>query len=1441
MKVYKIFLSSPGDCSDKRRAVNQVVEQMNRDPLVSSTGITIEVVAWDWGYGVPLDLLGSPQASVNKRLSLPEECNLFVGIFNEKLGTPLPANEFRKSDGTPFLSGSEYELHRACNARRRGASKPEILIYRHVHESPSETDQYKNLEDFFSKPPFKDDGNWIGSVNRIPKGEDFTAAFDQHLRKLISNEIETDLSFEKWLERQASRLTRYAGPRYTKDAHVESDIGKSFDWLLARKAAIEELDQALLEIFEKLVDEVAFDSVKSEMEIIAAWMRDNIWWQETPSLPSIVETLSKIEPIAWEELKKLERSEEPDKGAKNSSFRRHSLEQLSFRSRDAIELLEKYSPLTSVRVLLLTGPAGQGKTHTLIHEVNKAIAENGIAVGVMGQTLGQSGEVWTSICNKLEWNGSHIEFLDKLESEAAENQQRALIVIDALNEGPFRLKWKTELLGMIDDVLHRPHLALAISVRDDYFDYVMPQVDRPPWVRIEHNGFSGVEPKALAKYFDHYRVKAPIAPPVGEFDNPLFVRLLAKSLQSRQFAHWLPSWMQVWEAWMASLEEDAKDRIGLDDPSRKQPIRRTLIKLAQHVFDSESGGYCLPRSEADEIGMEITGSNSVIAFLCSSGALIDRLNDEDDEVIEFGFERLSDTFLADRIMSKLFHGLSSKPEKLEALRKSFEQGGALEPIINRELWDDPLAQRRAGLLQAICIASPSQTGVELPQILSLGEYDWELAFAFTESLRWRSEPDEFGLEGKELYGLWQQVNSRALYEEELNDLISFALIPGHPFSMDHILHPWLMEQESVGARDACWSTQVTSIWLEDNSALKTVANWAASSDLTGAQFEIALPASKLLAWCCSSSQQELREKSIRGLTRLLAACPAVAQQLLPDFLKLNDMYVLEGVCVAVWGMTLANPESDAAKAAVNIFFEAMFSEGIPSTTHITIRHYARKIIEQACKFEWVESKARDISLPPYSSSLPLDRVPQNNEALEALDDSRGFKKIYYSCVEHGDFYRYVMGGNNVTLVFSSLPLATSTEPERPFNPEYSTLGAYKAPSTFDIALASRFIVWNALQIGWTAERFEDFDNSHQVTRAGRITLEHRTERIGKKYQWIGWMSFLGFLADNYQMSPEFGDEPRNYESPTQIGYIHLYDPSRWLASGSTSLSSDTDESKLWDICNMPKWPQPDSNEMQIWADSALSDLSLSDLILESVPLPESWGDGPWIRIAAEHIWNTKFAPGQWGVRQKFMADIWCQVSPRLIRSEEFALMISAFETESAQTHLAGMGRNDLPGDWDTSLTDWPAANDLFDGNFIDTSDDQWGDYFPVPWKWVIGKCGHPDKKDEHQPFMIPTPEIFNEWVLSIDTANNTVCKDGKPVFGLVGDVSIFAHKSRLQELLTGSNYRLIWLVSGERRSFLSWGLLSDQDKVSAWVDIHAVLFLGLDSEIHTAWYRREPR
>jgi hypothetical protein len=652
---FLLFLSSPGDCSEERQAVHDVAARLNADPLVSAFA-HIEIVAWDQGHGIPLELLATPQASVNNHLPTPESCDVFIGIFNCRLGTPLPIQDFRKFDGSPFLSGTEYEFHRAWEERRRGAYLPEMLIYRKQRDSKdcADKEQIDRLEAFFGLPPFKDGTQWIGSIDRYQSTAEFTNKFEAHLRQLLSQrQPGSSPPFDAWLRRQAVLIKANAGPRYTADAHVDSDIGQVFDWLLARQSAIATMDKALSEVWKEIARDIAFGDLSEVMAFIAEQLRSDPLWHHTPDFDAIHDILERTRDRAWGAHSAHEKNE--DQAVKHDDWkhREYRLRQCAYKSGEALKLLETYSALPRRRVMLLTGPAGQGKTHTLVYEIQRAVAKGGIALGVLCQTLSATGSLWDAICARLGWQGSHEQFLEKLESEAALRHQRALLIIDALNETPDRRRWRSELLGMVQEVLLRPHLALAISVRSDYLDVTLPSLPEnagAPWVVSQHPGFSGIESDALLRYFEHYQVKAPVAPPLGEFSNPLYVQLLAKSMQGRPLPHWLPSWLDVWHAWMNRLEEEAREKLALDDASRQQTMHRIMGKLAEAMLDGDD--FSLPRQRADAIAFETARVERVIDFLCSAGALIDRL-DGDEDVIEFGFERLSDTFLADRLLKRI--------------------------------------------------------------------------------------------------------------------------------------------------------------------------------------------------------------------------------------------------------------------------------------------------------------------------------------------------------------------------------------------------------------------------------------------------------------------------------------------------------------------------------------------------------------------------------------------------------------------------------------------------------------------------------------------------------------------------------------------------------------------------------------------------------------------
>lgn len=63
------------------------------------------------------------------------------------------------------------------------------------------------------------------------------------------------------------------------------------------------------------------------------------------------------------------------------------------------------------------------------------------------------------------------------------------------------------------------------------------------------------------------------------------------------------------------------------------------------------------------------------------------------------------------------------------------------------------------------------------------------------------------------------------------------------------------------------------------------------------------------------------------------------------------------------------------------------------------------------------------------------------------------------------------------------------------------LGQYRRPPRFDLQRIQRYVLSRVFELGWTAKRFGHFDE-YEIRSTGREAA--KPERIGKKYQWIGY-------------------------------------------------------------------------------------------------------------------------------------------------------------------------------------------------------------------------------------------------------------------------------------------------------------------------------------------------
>ena len=110
-RFVKVFLGSPGDLTEERRAAKVIVDDFNSE-LAETFGCQVELVGWE----DTLPELGRPQEIINRDL---DGCDLFVGMLWKRWGTPPGA--------CPYTSGFEEEFERSL-ARSEREGRPAISL-----------------------------------------------------------------------------------------------------------------------------------------------------------------------------------------------------------------------------------------------------------------------------------------------------------------------------------------------------------------------------------------------------------------------------------------------------------------------------------------------------------------------------------------------------------------------------------------------------------------------------------------------------------------------------------------------------------------------------------------------------------------------------------------------------------------------------------------------------------------------------------------------------------------------------------------------------------------------------------------------------------------------------------------------------------------------------------------------------------------------------------------------------------------------------------------------------------------------------------------------------------------------------------------------------------------------------------------------------------------
>ncbi|MBR7745155.1 ATP-binding protein [Undibacterium baiyunense] len=1110
-----------------------------------------------------------------------------------------------------------------------------------------------------------------------------------------------------WFREKFEVPRRNLGERYSPESHVDLPIQQTLQALARNAELLKEpsiwaaeityrLDGALRSLvrhdFTSLADKIKqfceplLDALTSSSVTLDAHVPMDIWLAlSADGILSVSNALSEIQ----------DKAESRDR----ISIRRELLDLYSSIDQVRHELASARWSLTNKRELLISGQAGIGKSHLVADFGAKQLEQARPFILVLTGTLADA-EPWQQIREQLDLGlVSTSDFLGALDAAAEVAGCRSVIAIDALNEKYGIDLWETRLQGFIAQMQQFPRLALILTVRDTYLEYL-------PLKGLEHvihHGFAGHAGAAAKAYLDIRGIARPSSPNLArEFENPLFLRTCCAYLDAenlKQLPKGLEGITAIFNFYLSAVVKKVERELKLIP---QQKIARKALYEFLDACATHGDFGSLSFDAATELFERFLDSGgrmdqSLLSAFLSEGVLtqeIERYEGTNVELIRFTFERLSDNLRAERLIAQI------DPADLEgSIRR--------EPLSN--YFGHFVSWRLAGVIEAFTVQFPEQFGYELFDMLPKDAINSQLLTdAFVNSLIWRA-PKAFTQRTVDWVSKLCDLNGQSSY----GLLLLVCTEPENQFNAEWLHHD--LWQRPMPQRDAVWSIFLAEDDLSDGGAANTLIEWAWQADAGEVENQRLWLAAVALTWFLSTSNRAVRDRATKALVNLLSSNLGAAAALLDKFDQIDDPYISERLLAACYGAMMQGTDRCGCKAVASAVWMNYFAGGRKPPLNLLARDYALgtllytkaagqlppEIDIEACKakftspwpFELVtdedlkeycmkgygdsifSSTEKDADFGNYTlrawlhgiTSLPRAHTGQTTKQLyehwEASFEDKATSvqlNAYINLLRASLNYRQRLerswysdkGKEESARLWEDLMNANAALKEQ-LSPEmlaeYSRFAEQHQleatrmnddginPPEFDHAIVRRWICARAHAIGWSEELFEAFDEGSHIFRE-RIG-NHRVERIGKKYQRIALAEATARLTDNLAIcSYSREGELKTFEyGPRGRDMKADIDPS--LLVRRTQESGWSSTPVTWWTPTFPRLPSGDTDLLLAWV-RVEGDLCNGP---EEIDVVNTDGS-KWLVVYSHRHWTV---PGQ---NRRNHADAWSHITCLLTRT-----------------------------------------------------------------------------------------------------------------------------------------------------------------------------------------------
>jgi len=714
--------------------------------------------------------------------------------------------------------------------------------------------------------------------------------------------------------------------------------------------------------------------------------------------------------------------------------------------------------------LLLIGPAGIGKTHSIVNAAIRRFEKGGFSLVVFGDDFGVI-EPWEVIRSKLGFgsNLTRAELFECLNSCAEHTGLPFVIYIDALNESPKSAKWKKKLPELLTQCKAYPAIKVCISTRDTYKDLVVDS--RFPGFAFEHTGFKGQEVEAVEAFATYYGLDAEITPVFSlELSNPLFLHLACKTLKkegSNVLDISLSGFSSLLETHLKHCDELIRERLDYSNP--RNIVRAAMMELAeiltQYLPEDRTWENCTTNL-LKVVGNELS-PESLLNELQHEGLIILTAGKNDSWLVRLGYQRYGDTLRAIKLVDSI-------------VKNTTVDLSELATRINTIIFEED------GVLEALAAVLPEKLGIEITS--SHLELDPEKANKlFVNSLLWRSKES---IPCDIHNHLFNALSTPNLWLTVYDTFFRLSLVPNHGLNAENWLD-FFLNRSSMVDRDAFLSPAVfksfdqkNGVWFLINAVLKAnIQKWPEESRKL---------ATIALAWLSSAADRRIRDLASKGLTKLFMLYPYLGRELAITFINCDDDYIVESITLSIYSACLLNKKNrkdyiPCIEVLINIASD---------NSNVLIRdHISLLSLLMSCENlpDKIVNKLKNF---PKKSSPP-SRWPKINDVKPLLD----LKDLPINMN---------LWGKGIDPDFFSYQIESKI---RKFDLNSSGI------SLENIAC---WIMQQVLEIGYPGYQ-ETALNADQVLvhefGSGRGRKVYG-ERLGKKYYWILFHRLIGILADN---------------------------------------------------------------------------------------------------------------------------------------------------------------------------------------------------------------------------------------------------------------------------------------------------------------------------------------